>query len=143
MTKRYELYSDDLMTAAEASKRWGFDEGYVRQQLLKYPGKFLKNTIRKFGKTYIITREGMEYITGMTEREANAGLWKVRHEKNWMVDFEQRVDSEEEARNLIALKATEELEQLNITFSFDKIDKEKYLLRVRENSIYTYEKLKK
>ncbi|WP_245676904.1 helix-turn-helix domain-containing protein [Enterococcus rivorum] len=64
------LDTDDLMAATEASVRWGKNEGYVRQQFVKYPEKFKKGTIRKFGKTYLITREGMEHLVGMTELEA-------------------------------------------------------------------------
>ncbi|MBO0439398.1 hypothetical protein [Candidatus Enterococcus ikei] len=41
---------------------------------------------------FIIIREGMERLTGMTEKQANNGLWIVSNEKNWIVDFEKRVD---------------------------------------------------
>ena len=145
MTKKYELSSEDLMSASEASGRWGYDEGYVRQQLSKYPEKFKEGTIRKFGKTYIITREGMEYLTGMTEKEANSGLWVVRHEKNWIVDFEKRVDSEIEARNLIASKVAEETKEKNFKINFEELDikSRKSCVRIKGNSIYTYEKAKK
>ncbi|WP_429951567.1 helix-turn-helix domain-containing protein [Enterococcus sp. AZ101] len=145
MTKKYELSSEDLMSASEASGRWGYDEGYVRQQLSKYPEKFKEGTIRKFGKTYIITREGMEYLTGMTEKEANSGLWVVRHEKNWIVDFEKRVDSEIEARNLIASKVAEETKEKNFKINFKELDikSKKSCVRIKGNSIYTYEKAKK
>ncbi|MGM0220143.1 helix-turn-helix domain-containing protein [Enterococcus sp. AZ126] len=145
MTKKYELSSEDLMTASEASERWSYDEGYVRQQLSKYPEKFKEGTIRKFGKTYIITREGMEHLTGMTEEEANSGLWLVRHEKNWIVDFEQRVDSELEARNLIAQKVSEETKEKDKTINFEELDikSKKSCVRIKGNSIYTYEKARK
>ncbi|EOI6343304.1 helix-turn-helix domain-containing protein [Listeria monocytogenes] len=58
------------MSAAVASERWGFDSSYVRQLYRKYPNRFLDGTIRQFGKTYVITKEGMEYLTGQGELEA-------------------------------------------------------------------------
>lgn len=141
MVKKYELTSQDLMSASEASVRWGYDEGYVRQQLSKYPEKFKMGTIRKFGKTYIITRDGMEHLTGKTEKEVNKNEWLVRHEKNWIVDFEQIVATEDEAKKLTALKATEELETLGIPLMFEKVgNKDKYCLKLKNNSIYSYEK---
>lgn len=142
---KYELNSKDLMSASEASVRWGYDEGYVRQQLSKYPEKFKEGTIRKFGKTYIITREGMEHLTGMSEKEANSGLWLVRHEVNWIVDFEQRVDSELDAKNLIVQKIAEETKEKDFKFRFEELDvkSKKSCVRLKGNSIYTYEKTKK
>lgn len=33
--KKYNLHDNDLMTATEASLRWGYDSGYVRQMKKK------------------------------------------------------------------------------------------------------------
>lgn len=46
------------MTATEASLRWGYDSGYVRQMKKKYPNKIPEEKIRLFGKTLVITRDG-------------------------------------------------------------------------------------
>lgn len=62
--KKYDLHDNDLMTATEASLRWGYDSGYVRQMKKKYPNKISGGEIRLFGKTLVITREGMETLTG-------------------------------------------------------------------------------
>jgi hypothetical protein len=144
-----DLNKLELMTAAEASKRWGYNESYVKQMWGKYRDKFLAGSIVAIGSekkpTIVITREGMEYLTGKTEKEANTNLWLVRHEKNWIIDFEQRVDSEIEARNLIAQKVAEETKEKDKTIHFEELDikSKKSCVRIKGNSIYTYEKAKK
>ncbi|GMC03133.1 helix-turn-helix domain-containing protein [Enterococcus thailandicus] len=83
--KKYDLMDEDLMTAPEASHRWGYDKGYVRQMYQKYPDKIPEGEIRKFGKTLIITRYGMEQLTGSKEpkityhlvQDENGALVKV------------------------------------------------------------------
>ncbi len=65
--KKYDLHDNDLMTATEASLRWGYDSSYVRQMKKKYPNKIPEGEIRLFGKTLVITREGMEALTGRKE----------------------------------------------------------------------------
>ncbi|WP_429974375.1 hypothetical protein [Enterococcus sp. AZ163] len=54
---------------------------------------------------------GMEYLTGQTEDQANAGTWLVRREKNWIVDFDRRVDSEKAAREMIAREIAKRIKQ--------------------------------
>ncbi|PZL77506.1 hypothetical protein CI088_01515 [Enterococcus plantarum] len=134
-----------IMTFPEASERWNKERSYVVQQLADNPHKFLEGSIDRIGKgkgTQIITKAGMEHLTGITEKEANEGLWLVRHEINWIVDFEKRVNSEIEARKLITSLASEELNENNKTFNFEELDtkKKKSILKLRGNSIYTYEK---
>ncbi|MBC1920283.1 helix-turn-helix domain-containing protein [Listeria booriae] len=63
----YRLNDPDLMTSSEASERWGLAQSYVRQMFIKYPDKFKPGTYRKFGKVFIITKEGMEHLTGKKE----------------------------------------------------------------------------
>lgn len=66
-----------IMTFPEASERWNRERSYVLQQYNKYLEKFLNGTVIKIGTgkgTQIISQEGMEHLTGMTEQEANEGL---------------------------------------------------------------------
>lgn len=58
------LDSENIMTAAEAAEIWGVSESYVRKTLSQSPDKFPKGTIRKFGKQWVVTTEGMEAVTG-------------------------------------------------------------------------------
>ena len=137
-----------IMTGAEASERWGYNRTYVSQMYIKYPEKFLPGTITFVGNmkgTLLITKEGMEYLTGMSEKATNTGLWIVRHEKNFLVDFEQRVDSEIDARNLIVTKISNELNNSNQTIEFKQVNKKskKSFVRVRGDSVYSYERMKK
>ena len=60
------LNDPDIMDAKEASEKWGKAENYVRQMYAQYPEKFPEGTIRKFGKQLVVTREGMEAVTGTT-----------------------------------------------------------------------------
>lgn len=66
---KYDLMSDELMTAPEASRKWGYEESYVRQMIKKYPERIPAGEIRKFGKTLVITSEGMEKLTGRSLKE--------------------------------------------------------------------------
>ena len=48
---------------------WGKQKDYVRTIWNKYPKRFLKGSIRKFGKQLVVTRSGMEMVTGVTVAE--------------------------------------------------------------------------
>lgn len=65
------LNSSDIMDAKEASKIWGYAENYVRRTFLKSPEKFPEGSIRKFGKQWIVTTQGMEAITGKKDPRKN------------------------------------------------------------------------
>ncbi|TFI60568.1 hypothetical protein CKN63_13470 [Carnobacterium divergens] len=62
MVEKYELNDPRIMTFSEASKKLGKNESYLRIMLNNHPQNFLKGTYRKFGKTYLITEEGIEYV---------------------------------------------------------------------------------
>lgn len=64
---RINLNSPDIMDAKEASKIWGHAENYVRLFVKQNPNKFPEGTIRKFGKQWVVTTEGMEAITGVKD----------------------------------------------------------------------------
>lgn len=55
------------MDAGDASRIWGHAENYVRRTYKQNPGKFPKGTIRKFGKSWVVTTKGMEAITGVKD----------------------------------------------------------------------------
>lgn len=61
---RINLNTPDIMDAKEASIIWGHAENYVRRTYQQNPDKFPNGSIRKFGKQWIVTTEGMEAITG-------------------------------------------------------------------------------
>lgn len=61
---KIDLNSADIMDAKEASKIWGHAENYVRLIMKQNPERFPKGTIRKFGKQWVVTTEGMEAATG-------------------------------------------------------------------------------
>lgn len=44
------LQDNNLMTVTEASKRWGYDLGYVRLTKKKYPNKIPEGEIRLLEK---------------------------------------------------------------------------------------------
>lgn len=134
-----------LMTFPEASERWNKERTYVFQMYTKAPEKFLKGSVISVGsgkRTWLITREGMEYFTKLTEAEANAKTWHVRHEKNWQIDFTERVDSEQQARELITKMVAAELNEKNIQIEFKELKPQTGQVVIHGNSIYTYEKKK-
>lgn len=55
------------MDAKEASAIWGHAENYVRLIMKQHPERFPKGTVRKFGKQWIVTSEGMEAVTGVKD----------------------------------------------------------------------------
>lgn len=61
------LNDPNIMDAKDASKIWGHAENYVRRTYKSNPSKFPKGSIRKFGKQWIVTTEGMEAITGVKD----------------------------------------------------------------------------
>lgn len=140
----------ELMSFPEASLRWNKERTYVTQQYMKYPHKFLEGSTAVVGngkkKFYIITKEGMEYLMKQTEKEANQKQWLVRCQKDWtIVTFEQKVDSEIEARNLIASQIASKTRNTTVQINYEQIhiNPPKYRVVSNKNVVYTYEKLKK
>ena len=62
-----DLNSSEIMSAQEASKIWGKSESYVRISLRQNPDKWPTGSYRRFGKTIIVTVEGMEAVTGQKD----------------------------------------------------------------------------
>lgn len=119
-----------LMTFQEASQRWNKEKSYVRQMFSKYPNKFKPGTTIKIGNgkgTYIITREGMEYLTGQTEVEA-AGAFLVVREKNNVIDYDKKVVSENQAtEEIMQLLAKEKSVSSLDVYRLDYLDYQKKL----------------
>ncbi len=65
-----DLNSSEIMSAQEASKIWGKSESYVRISLRQNLDKWPKGSYRRFGKTIIVTVEGMEAVTGQKDPRA-------------------------------------------------------------------------
>ena len=61
------LDDPNIMDASDASKIWGHAENFVRRVYKREPSKFPTGSIRKFGKQWIVTTEGMEAITGVED----------------------------------------------------------------------------
>ncbi|EOB3492929.1 helix-turn-helix domain-containing protein, partial [Enterococcus hirae] len=108
---KYDLHDNDLMTATEASLRWGYDSGYVRQMKKKYPNKIPEGEIRLFGKTLVITREGMEALTG---RKEPIQRFFVIEEDNWSVQSQKEVGTFEEGKEILKQWILNNLELINL-----------------------------
>lgn len=61
---KINLNSKDILSASDAAKIWGVSESYVRITFKQTPKKFPPGTIRKIGKQWVVTTEGMEAATG-------------------------------------------------------------------------------
>ncbi|WP_198936656.1 helix-turn-helix domain-containing protein [Anoxybacillus kestanbolensis] len=57
-----EILSTDgyLMSTKEAAERWGIDESYIRRKINEFP----PGTTRKFGKQWVVTKNGMNAVFG-------------------------------------------------------------------------------
>ncbi|HIB1875405.1 TPA: helix-turn-helix domain-containing protein [Enterococcus faecium] len=129
--KRYDLQDADLMTAAEASRRWGYESGYVRQMRKKYPEKIPEGEIRMFGKTLVITRAGMEQLTGKKEK---VNRFFVVEEDNWSVMDQTEVNSFEKGKEqlkVLVLKNLDSLDVTNVTLDYIDAKKHKFGIKIR------------
>lgn len=64
---KIDLNNPNIMDAGDASEIWGHSKNYVRRTYKSNPSKFPEGSIRKFGKQWIVTTEGMEAITGVKD----------------------------------------------------------------------------
>ena len=55
----------ELMSTKEAADRWGIDESYIRRRIREFP----PGTVRKFGKQWVVTRNGMTAVFGEKKAE--------------------------------------------------------------------------
>lgn len=70
-TMKINLDDLDIMDAQEASHIWGHASNYVRLFMKQNPSKFPKGSIRKFGRSWVVTTQGMEAITGIKDPRTN------------------------------------------------------------------------
>lgn len=140
-----------LMTFPEASERWNKERSYVIQQYVNNRHKFLEGSTARVGKgkgTQIITTAGMEHLTGITEKEANAGLWRVIVERDFSIFEDHGKDSEAEADIFMKKLAFEELAKRghdNPTLRFNFLDdkNKNYGIRLAGNTLIYYKKVQK
>ncbi len=64
MTKHINLNDSDIMTARDAAYCWGKAPDYVRSALRSNPDRFPDGSVRTFSRQILVTREGMEAVTG-------------------------------------------------------------------------------
>ncbi len=77
----------------------------------KYPNKIPEGEIRLFGKTLVITREGMEALTG---RKEPIQRFFVIEEDNWSVQSQKEVVTFEEGKEILKQWILNNLEFLNL-----------------------------
>ena len=147
MTNLTEL---EIMTFPEASERWNRERTFTFQKYFRSPDEFLPGSVDVIGNgkgTWIITRAGMEHLTGQTEKEANAGLWRVFIEFDFRILDEHSCDSEGEAKSLLEKLARKEVmkrspEQLDqLEFSYLDKQKRNYGIRVAGNTLIYLKKV--
>ena len=64
---------DDIMTTAEAAERWGIAQTSVKQLCTGAQGRPPRLTVeecKKSGRTWIVTRAGMERLYGQEKPKA-------------------------------------------------------------------------
>lgn len=64
-----EDYLKQVMTFPEACKRWNLGESTLRKAVRS--GRFLDNEVRKSGKSWLVTRAGMERLYGKEPEKLN------------------------------------------------------------------------
>ncbi|AFO44737.1 hypothetical protein EFD32_1853 [Enterococcus faecalis D32] len=91
-----------------------------------------------FGSTYIITREGMEHLTGVTEEDANS--WIIWHEKNDKIDFEKRTPSEIECRDFLSSLYESATNDKNYMIHYSQFNKNVSYLNIPQKGRYYFSK---
>lgn len=136
-----------LMTFPRASERWNKERSYVYQQYKKYPEKFLPGSTDFLSGgadkgTWVITRKGMEYLTGQTEIEAAGELWKVFVLDGTNIIEEKSVFTEQEA--LETLFQIVELKGY-AKFDFDFLDPKKsnYGTKLPDNTTVYFKNIRR
>ena len=59
------ILSDELMSTKEAAEIWGIDESTIRKRIDDFP----PGTVRKFGKQWVVTKDGMKRVFGEPRKE--------------------------------------------------------------------------
>lgn len=59
------LNDPSIMAASEATRKWGLDESSLRKRIESFP----EGTIRKFGKQWVVTEEGMTVVFGIKKEK--------------------------------------------------------------------------
>nr|WP_318184420.1 helix-turn-helix domain-containing protein [Metabacillus idriensis] len=54
------LLDKNIMSSSQACREWGIDDSTLRKRIDQFP----RGTIRKFGKTWVVTSEGMQHVFG-------------------------------------------------------------------------------
>ena len=60
-----KILSDELMSTKEAAEIWGIDESTIRKRIDDFP----PGTVRKFGKQWVVTKDGMKRVFGEPRKE--------------------------------------------------------------------------
>ena len=149
--KMINLRDIGLMTFPNASERWNYERSYVYQQFHNNPEKFLEGSVAFLEGggvrgTFVITREGMEHLTGKTEEQANDGLWRVYVEKQFQILDEQPCNSRDLAENLMKeiayqkMQPKKGIEQVEFCYLDDQ--NKKYGTRLQGGLIIYFKKVK-
>jgi hypothetical protein len=62
---RVNLDDPRIMAAKEACKKWKIDDSTLRKRIADFPS----GTIKKFGKQWVVTQEGMETVFGKLKED--------------------------------------------------------------------------
>ncbi|MBL1227127.1 helix-turn-helix domain-containing protein [Enterococcus sp. BWR-S5] len=141
-----------LMTFPRASERWNKERSYVYQQYKKYPEKFLPGSTAYLngsgsGGTLIITREGMEHLTGQTEAEASNELWEaiVMKQSN-IIEQKQAVTEEEifeQMLQMIDYHARNEMVNEGITYDYLDEQRKNFGIRLKNGVTIYYKNIRR
>ncbi|MBP2098870.1 helix-turn-helix domain-containing protein [Enterococcus rivorum] len=143
-----------LMTFSRASEQWGKERTYVLQQHRKHPQKFLPGSVAylnggKTKGTWVITREGMEHLTGQTAAEAANELWQVVSLKDFNKVQEHFTTTEKEAiEKLLQLIDAYTVDTKTLPFKERKLDfidpqKKNYGIKLPGGMIFYYTNVRK
>lgn len=80
-----DLRELEVYSASEAAMMWGKSQNFVRHLKINGTKVFPEGTIRKFGNSWLVTREGIEEVLGcgpqMTLAQAQRELRKINQER--------------------------------------------------------------
>ena len=85
------LNDPQIMSASDATKRWGLNDSRLRQKIDDFP----KGTIRKFGKQWVVLESGMEAVFGKLKNEEMLKMEK------YIINYHTGIVNAIEASNIV------------------------------------------
>ncbi|OIK08404.1 hypothetical protein BIV59_20220 [Bacillus sp. MUM 13] len=77
MKKQPNLDDRNILSSSDACKEWGIEASTLRRRINDFP----YGTVRKFGTSWVVTREGMYAVFGEKRTNRNFYSWNQKRDQ--------------------------------------------------------------